>query len=237
MNSKQQHIKELLELFMEGKSSLKQESELSHYFATANDIPQQWKHYKQMFAFFDEGMHLETEKTNKKRHSILQPLWWVMTSAASIAITMILLTIGFNSNKSPNSTKQDENNFLIVKTDTVTSTNITKAKDTPERKEIKLASSPLMAKKERLTTVKKQAEIKYKTTIKQHIDSVELVQAQGQVELAQQEILADRLIVEEEREQMRIEQQNARAQFYQTQQSINNDNHNSQPQAIRVVFQ
>ena len=55
---------------------------------------------------------------------------------------------------------------------------------------------------------------------------------QGEMELAQQELMADKLIIEQERQEILSEQYAGRVQAYQAQQAIANEN----PQFIQVVF-
>lgn len=52
----QAHISRLLVRFMNGETTLGEESQLADYFRTATDVPEQWQDYRQMFAYFDRGM-------------------------------------------------------------------------------------------------------------------------------------------------------------------------------------
>ena len=61
---------------------------------------------------------------------------------------------------------------------------------------------------------------------------MEIEREQGEMELAQQELMADKLIIEQERQEILSEQYAGRVQAYQAQQAIANEN----PQFIQVVF-
>ena len=56
MKNHETHIETLLELFMQGETSLEQEQELSEFFANSTSIPEEWEAFKGMFAYFDAGM-------------------------------------------------------------------------------------------------------------------------------------------------------------------------------------
>jgi len=55
---------------------------------------------------------------------------------------------------------------------------------------------------------------------------------QGEMEQAQQELMADKYIIEQERQEILEEQYSGRVQAYQARQAFNNEN----PQFIQVVF-
>ena len=61
---------------------------------------------------------------------------------------------------------------------------------------------------------------------------MEMEREQGEIEQAQQELLADKFMIEQERQEILEEQYVGRAQAYQAQQAIANEN----PQFIQVVF-
>ena len=52
---KEQHIARLLERFMDGLTTIEEEDMLARYFRS-HDVPAEWVPYKQMFAYFDQGM-------------------------------------------------------------------------------------------------------------------------------------------------------------------------------------
>ena len=89
--------------------------------------------------------------------------------------------------------------------------------------------SPLLAIEKQETKKEKK-----NVTARQHIalDSIEIEREQGEVEQAQQELMADKFIIEQERQEVLNEQYNSRAQAYQAQLAVQNEN----PQFIQVVF-
>lgn len=238
MNSTEQHIEHLLQLFMQGESTLEQENELSRYFTTASDVPEQWQHYKQMFAYLDKGMPLPNESnevTAVKRGKTTRPLMWWTLSAAAAAIAVIVFSIGFTHSPKAPVVKQhpviaEANDTLITQPPHPASTPINKP-ITSVGKKITIKPTPLMAKHNKAKPAKKQGNL-----IMPHLDSVEMEHEQGQMELAQQEVLAYRLIAEQEREQMRNEQHSTRAVVHMAKQEIRQRHMSTEPQAIHVVF-
>ncbi len=57
-------IRTLIKRFMDGQTSLEEESRLAEYFRT-HDVGENLLPYKQMFAWFDEGMPLESQQADK----------------------------------------------------------------------------------------------------------------------------------------------------------------------------
>lgn len=55
MTTEYRHIKDLLQRFMEARTSEAEEAKLVRYFQTAGDIPQEWQAYKDMFMLFASG--------------------------------------------------------------------------------------------------------------------------------------------------------------------------------------
>ena len=80
MNNDEKHIESLLNLFMQGETTLEQERELRQFFASTHEIPQEWEPYKEMMAYFDDGMPIATESTTKR--NIARPVWWTIAAAA-----------------------------------------------------------------------------------------------------------------------------------------------------------
>lgn len=94
-------IRSLIDRFMQGKTSLEEEQQLSQWFATHHDVSDDLKDYQSMFAYFDEGMPLEGQaadteperipKQSRSNHARIRPLWMLMTAAASIALLIGLV--------------------------------------------------------------------------------------------------------------------------------------------------
>ncbi len=215
MKNHNQHIESLLEQFMLGETSLEQERELSEFFANSSSIPKEWEAYREMFAYFDAGMPL-LEK--KPKRSFARPLWTLMAIAAAAAIAIMVAPhlqrapIKVQTTIPPHITTENSNKTTP---DTIV---------TPEQS----PQTPLLAKQEHKTT-------KEKVRITSHqapLDSIEIEREKGEMEQAQQELMADKFIIEQERQEILDEQYATRAQAQIAQQAMQNEN----PQFINVVF-
>ena len=96
MNDEKRHIANILNRFFNGESTLAEEEELGRYFAT-HDVDEDWKAYKQMFAYFDSGMAGEAQPAAaKEAEQAPQPnvvrLRWLRVAAA--AVVALLLATG-----------------------------------------------------------------------------------------------------------------------------------------------
>lgn len=78
-------IEELLNKFMEGNTTIEEESLLSEYFSTASHIPAEWADYKAMFGYLDRGLEgdLLPESASPTHRKWL---WWISISAAVVAL-------------------------------------------------------------------------------------------------------------------------------------------------------
>ncbi len=102
------HISHLLDLFIEGKTTLDEEAELSTYFATHN-VPDEWADYKAMMAYFDAGMPLygdnvhpsPQESSRQWRLGAIVGLrhtaWW---AAAAIVVALVVNVVLHTGNDS-----------------------------------------------------------------------------------------------------------------------------------------
>ena len=225
MNNNEKHIESLLNLFMQGKTTLEQERELRQFFASTHEIPEEWEPYKEMMAYFDDGMPIAAES----RRNIAHPVWAIIAAAAVAAIILMVV---------PNLMRSPE-----IKAPTATQPVIVADVDTVNNFEPQVIAplKPIIAKVEKTMTDKLPAKLtkaqdKQKprsiTSHKAHFDAVEMEREQGEIEQAQQELLADKFMIEQERQEILEEQQAGRAQAYQAQQAITNEN----PQFIQVVF-
>lgn len=100
-------IKELLDRFMEGETSVEEEMELECHIKNSPDgyvpegiSPEDWETYKAMFSYFDETEEehakenaLPAHSTRKKRY-----LWYALSAAASVCLLFI---IGIKKNVQP----------------------------------------------------------------------------------------------------------------------------------------
>lgn len=97
-------IRTLIDRYMAGQTSLEEESRLADYLRT-HDVGEDLLPYKQMFAWFDEGMPLESRQVNKQtsRQAALQPsqssqstlfsrkaLCLIVTAAAAVALLLLV---------------------------------------------------------------------------------------------------------------------------------------------------
>ena len=84
----QHQIEELLNKFMEGNTTIEEESLLSEYFSTTPHIPSEWADYKAMFGYLDRGLEGEllpesASPTHRKW------LWWTSISAAAAVVALV----------------------------------------------------------------------------------------------------------------------------------------------------
>lgn len=86
---KDKEISRLLELFMEGNTTVEQEDVLARYFSN-HDVPSEWSEYKEMFDYFADGMprgrYDDKPCEVKKRR---KGLW--MAAAAAVAAILIVM--------------------------------------------------------------------------------------------------------------------------------------------------
>lgn len=85
-------IELMLDHFMDGTSSLEEESALAEYFRT-HDVGEEWKEYKEMFALFDNGEVECTEKAIQLvRHTSIYSLSSIRWSRyASVAASIVII--------------------------------------------------------------------------------------------------------------------------------------------------
>lgn len=214
MTENERHIEYLLQLFMNGETSLEQEQELSDYFSNTLHIPDEWNDYKKMFAYFDAGMPVETEK---QKHNIALPIW-ALTAAAVAAIAIIIAP---HLHRNPATEQTTKTQPVTVKNDDITINDTIIKPEHPH-------ATPLLARQKRIATKEKvRLNNSYST-----IDSIEIEREKGEVEQTQQELLADQYIIEQELQEILVEQYTSRVHAYQTQQTLKNEN----TQLIPVVF-
>lgn len=84
----QHQIEELLNKFMEGNTTIEEESLLSEYFSTASHIPAEWADYKAMFGYLDRGLEgdLLPESASPTHRKWL---WWTSISAAAAVVALV----------------------------------------------------------------------------------------------------------------------------------------------------
>lgn len=209
------HIESLLEQFMQGETSLEQERELSKFFADSTSIPKEWEAYREMFAYFKAGMPVDEEKPKR---NIARPIWALAATAAVAAIAIIV---------APHLRRTSTTNETTIPKSITVKNNDPSPHDTivnPEPPK----TSHLTARQE-CESSKEKPQIPTRHSLP---DSTEIEREKGEVEQAQQELMADKYLIEQERLEILDEQYITRVQAQQTQQAVQNEN----PQFIQVVF-
>lgn len=103
-------IQQLIDKYMNGQTTIDEEQLIARYFRTATDVPDSLKPYRDMFAYFDEGMPLGTlpefdgsagqadtrvaPDSNMvvapRRRSLRIAAWWSGAVAAAVALLLIM---------------------------------------------------------------------------------------------------------------------------------------------------
>lgn len=231
METTHAHINQLIERFMEGQSTLAEEQELAQYFAT-HEVSDEWKPLQDMFAYFDAGMPIE-EPVAGVKVPIVKHHWWWRAAAAATVLLVSATIVFFITGRQPSTQEMPQYASNTPKSKSSQNTDTTRVTP-PHAEPIK----ELVAEHKATKQVNKGQLAKPKTPshddTQRKQDSIEITRKQGEMELAQQELLADRIIMEQEREQMRREQMETRARLASTRDAMNY--YNNQPQATMVVF-
>ena len=96
MNEKEKDIRQLLDRFMAGETSLEEEALLGGWFRQHPDVSDDLKEYQIMFGYFDEGMPLDHQVENHvadahpTTKARMRRLWLPIGMAASIALLFVL---------------------------------------------------------------------------------------------------------------------------------------------------
>ena len=108
---KAMQIQQLIDKYMNGQTTVDEEQLIARYFRNATDVPDTLKPYRDMFAYFDEGMPLGTlpefdgsagqaetrvapdssKVVAPHRRSLRIAAWW--SGAAAVAAAVVLLLI------------------------------------------------------------------------------------------------------------------------------------------------
>lgn len=231
METTHAHISQLIERFMEGQSTLAEEQELAQYFAT-HEVSDEWKPLQDMFAYFDAGMPIEEPAVSVKV-PIAKRHWWWRAAAAAAVLLVGAITVFNILDGQPSTQEMPQYASNTPKSNPVKNTDTTRMIP-PHAEPVK----ELVAEHKATKQVNQGQLAKPKTPshddAQRKQDSIEITRRQGEMELAQQELLADRIIMEQEREQMRREQMETRARLVSTREAMNY--YNNQPQATMVVF-
>lgn len=104
-------IQQLIDKYMNGQTTVDEEQLIARYFRTATDVPDSLKPYRDMFAYFDEGMPLGTlpefdgsagqadtrvapDSSNvvaPRRRSLRIAAWWSGAVAVAAAVALLLI--------------------------------------------------------------------------------------------------------------------------------------------------
>lgn len=85
-------IATLLDKFMAGATTIEEEQTLADYFRSQQRVPAEWEDYKDMFAYFDNGMVEVSEQ--KEDIAKVRPAAIVLWKRIAVAATLLIL-IGF----------------------------------------------------------------------------------------------------------------------------------------------
>lgn len=108
---KAMQIQQLIDKYMNGQTTVDEEQLIARYFRSATDVPDTLKPYRDMFAYFDEGMPLGTlpefdgssgqadtrvapDSNNvvaPRRRSLRMAAWWSGAVAVAAAVALLLI--------------------------------------------------------------------------------------------------------------------------------------------------
>ena len=108
---KAMQIQQLIDKYMNGQTTVDEEQLIARYFRSATDVPDSLKPYRDMFAYFDEGMPLgalpefdgSAEQTDTRvapdsnnvaaprRRSLRIAVWWSGAVAVAAAVALLLI--------------------------------------------------------------------------------------------------------------------------------------------------
>lgn len=108
---KAMQIQQLIDKYMNGQTTVDEEQLIARYFRNATDVPDTLKPYRDMFAYFDEGMPLGTlpefdgssgqadtrvapDSNNvvaPRRRSLRMAAWWSGAVAVAAAVALLLI--------------------------------------------------------------------------------------------------------------------------------------------------
>lgn len=90
-NNNEIRIRQLIEKFMAGETSLDEEQEIGRWFRETEQLPEDLRPYQQMFEYFDEGMPLP-EKSTSKQHTYRYLRWLVAACVVAIVGLTVLMS-------------------------------------------------------------------------------------------------------------------------------------------------
>ena len=185
MNTDHANIERLLERFFEGQSTLEEEAELTAYFAR-DDVPMEWLQYKKVFQYLE---------TLQPEHDRRRDKWltWMLRCGAAAAIIAILSVVGIRLLNNTHEAVVDETRVAIVHPD---ATSLLAPEDTVTDAPSK--SDAVVAPKMAHNKPRVKARAAATSTASTKTDSAEIVHTEGELEKAEQEYIADRLLLQQE---------------------------------------
>lgn len=108
---KAMQIQQLIDKYMNGQTTVEEEQFIARYFRNATDVPDSLKPYRDMFAYFDDGMPLgalpefdgsagqadtrvapdSSKVVAPRRHSLRIAAWWSGAAAVAAAVALLLI--------------------------------------------------------------------------------------------------------------------------------------------------
>lgn len=108
---KAMQIQQLIDKYMNGQTTVDEEQLIVRYFRNATDVPDSLKPYRDMFAYFNEGMPLgalpefdgsagqaetrvapvSSKVVAPRRHSLRMAAWWSGAAAVAAAVALLLI--------------------------------------------------------------------------------------------------------------------------------------------------
>lgn len=137
------NIEQLIKRFMDGQTTVEEESRIAEYFRT-HDVEDEWKAYKDMFAWFDDGMPIqqEAEKHKTRNSKKAKIIAFAMAAAAAIAALIIIATPGNNDimpvQKTANVIKPSADAIETAIKDTLAIDSVSKETSRPAHKKAKI---------------------------------------------------------------------------------------------------
>ena len=91
----QHQIKALLDKFMDGQTTVEEETLLADFFRSG-DVPAEWEDYRLMFGYFDRGMEgdlVPMEETQPTLKRLMGRRWWGIAAAACITVAIVATAV------------------------------------------------------------------------------------------------------------------------------------------------
>jgi hypothetical protein len=113
----QHQIEALLDKFMDGQTTVEEETLLAEYFRS-HDVPAEWEDYRDMFGYFDCGMQgdLPVQQPQAPLTRLMGRRWWGIAAAACITAAIVVAAMlrhsSTTSPQQPTVITQNDNDTL-----------------------------------------------------------------------------------------------------------------------------